>query len=216
MRMNDAHLLLQALIAVAIGVGISPVIAVASARLSRDRRLLSVPARAWLALACGAAAAAVATLGGPWTMTLYGVFLAAAVTAAAVDQAERRIPDRLTYPLMIGAVLVVPWLDRPVTWWSFLAPPIGGAVAFFWAFVWALVADQGLGDVKLSAAIGAWLGHFGVLAVALGVVLGQTAVVVAVLVARRNRQVTPSGYAALGPALVSGAVIAVALTGLTG
>lgn len=76
-----------------------------------------------------------------------------------------------------------------MTWWSFLTPLIGGVAAL----VWALVADQGLGDVKLSA-IGAWLGHFGVLPVLLGIVLGQTAVVIAFAVARLRRREAPATH----------------------
>lgn len=158
MRIDEA-MLLRALIAAVIGAGFSPLIAAAAAGLTHDRqgRHRAGSARVWLALACSAAAAAVATLGGPWTMVLFGVFLAGAVTAATVDTAERCIPDSITYPLTAGAVLPVPWLDRPISWWSFVAPALGGAGAFAWAFIWALAADQGLGDVKLSTAIGACL-----------------------------------------------------------
>ena len=76
----------------------------------------------------------------------------------------------------------------------------------------ALLADQGLGDVKLAIAVGAWMAHLGLLAWITGVLVGQLLMIVAVASTRirRRRAGLPPEYTPLGPSLAAGAVFAVA------
>ena len=97
-----------------------------------------------------------------WGMTALGLGLAAALAAISLtDIRTRRIPDRLSLPLL-GAGLLVAAL-RPETGFSDHA--IGAALgyaslALFGGVYFRLkgVDGLGLGDAKLFAAAGAWAG----------------------------------------------------------
>lgn len=194
----------------AAGAAVSPVLARAATRLTTNQASLTGRGRYLLAAGAAIAGAAVTGLSNLMSTVLYAVFAAAILTAATVDAIELRIPDRITYPTMLVGVLVLP-LTTDLTPTEMLAPLAGAAASGAWALVMALVADQGLGDVKLAAAIGAWTAHLGVLPWILGVLLSQIAVacVVAAAVHRNRRGGGQRGYTALGPALTVGAVLAV-------
>src|SRR5450755_3664381 len=46
---------------------------------------------------------------GMVTVVAYGLFAVGVLTAALVDVVERRIPNRITYPLIVIGVLGLPW-----------------------------------------------------------------------------------------------------------
>ena len=150
------------------------------------------------------------------TIVAYGLFAVGVLTAALVDVVERRIPNRITYPLIVIGVLGLPWLAQPVTGWALLAPLLGAAASGVIGLLNALLADQGLGDVKLAIAVGAWMAHLGVLAWVTGVLVGQLLMIGAVASTqiRRRRAGLPPDYTPLGPSLAGGAVLAVAVAGL--
>jgi leader peptidase (prepilin peptidase)/N-methyltransferase len=110
------------------------------------------------ALAVAASAAAVLSGWLLWASLALGWLLLA---MAAIDLRHYWLPDRLTLPL-IPAGLLVTWLIDPAG----LAGHAIGAVAGFIAFAgiaWVyrrlrLRAGLGLGDAKLLAGAGAWLG----------------------------------------------------------
>ena len=153
---------------------------------------------------------------GMVTIVAYGLFAVGVLTAALVDVVERRIPNRITYPLIVIGVLGLPWLAQPVTGWALLAPLLGAAVSGVIGLLNALLADQGLGDVKLAIAVGAWMAHLGLLAWVTGVLVGQLLMIGAVASTqiRRRRAGLPPDYTPLGPSLAGGAVLAVAVAGL--
>ena len=153
---------------------------------------------------------------GMVTIVAYGLFAVGVLTAALVDVVERRIPNRITYPLIVIGVLGLPWLAQPVTGWALLAPLLGAAASGVIGLLNALLADQGLGDVKLAIAVGAWMAHLGVLAWVTGVLVGQLLMIGAVASTqiRRRRAGLPPDYTPLGPSLAGGAVLAVAVAGL--
>ena len=92
-------------------------------------------------------------------MLAEGAFVAGMAAAAGFDLAARRVPNRLTIGIFVGGILA-----RAI---------LGGAGAAAWGLAGA-AAGLGLlivpfaarwmggGDVKLAAAIGAWLGPAGV------------------------------------------------------
>lgn len=106
---------------------------------------------AWAALADAEPARLAANCLLGWTM----------LALAWIDWRSMRLPDALTLPLLLAGLLAT-WLDRP----GDLPAHLLGALAGFAAF--ALVGwlyhrlrgqeGLGLGDAKLLAAGGAWLG----------------------------------------------------------
>ena len=161
-------------------------------------------------------AATPSTVRGLITGVAYALFAVGVLAAAVVDVVERRIPNRITYPLILIGVLGLPWLAQPVTGWALLAPVLGAAGSGVIGLLNALLADQGLGDVKLAVAVGAWMAHLGLLAWVTGVLAGQLLMIIAVANTqiRRRRAELPPDYTPLGPCLTGGAIVAVALTGL--
>jgi prepilin peptidase CpaA len=106
------------------------------------------------------------------------VAIGIAVTAVGWDLATRRIPNVLTFGATFAAVVVHGW----TTGWTgaemSLAGWLVGAAFFFPVFA---LGGMGAGDVKLIAALGAWLGPAAVAWVALysGIAGGVMALAVA-------------------------------------
>ena len=211
---------------VAIGAVMAPLVyLLATLLLTCKDRIPRTPALLTLIAACITAGVAITTTApstpgdastGTVTAVAYRLFAVGVLAAALVDVVERRIPNRITYPLIATGVLALPWLTQPVTGWALLAPLLGATASAVIGLLNALLADQGLGDVKLAVAVGAWMAHLGVLAWITGVLVGQLLMIGAVASTqiRRRRAGLPPHYTPLGPSLAAGAVFAVALAGL--
>lgn len=209
--------MLQLLLGAAVGAAATPAVTAAAMHLQKTISVRPAGQVVWVVgVAAAVTGAAVAALpGGGTTIAVYAVFAAAILTAAVVDAAEQRIPDVITYPLTAGGILGLPWLPGHYGLWAFLGPLVGAIVSGLFALLSALIDDQGLGDVKLAAAIGAWMAHLGVVPWAAGVAFGQILMVAVVggAMLHRRRRGLPHALTALAPALTAGAVIAVALAG---
>lgn len=133
--------------------------------------------------------------------------LVSLLTAGSVfDFHERRLPDTITLPLVIvglGLQLLLGGLDQ------FLSGLLGAVVGFagFWAIARAYRATRGtdglgLGDAKLLAAAGAWLGP---LPLAPVVFVGATLALLYVQVLRlRGETISSQMVVPFGPFLSAG------------
>jgi leader peptidase (prepilin peptidase)/N-methyltransferase len=205
--------------AAVLGLALGPWLARAAARLAaRDDTARATPARtvAVGGLAAAVLAGAAAFTGFRPALVGFGWVAAAAVVLGAVDLADHRLPDRVTYPaaavcaaaLTVDAAVVGSWdaLLRAV-----VAAAASAAVA---TLIWLVVpAGLGLGDVKLLALVGLVLGWagWGVLlaGIFLGLLIGSV-VSVALLATRRAGWRTALPF---GPPLLTGAALALALQG---
>jgi len=80
--------------------------------------------------------------------------------ATVTDLSERRIPNALTYPAMLLALC---WHYILTGGDGLLFSAIGLAIGFTTLLIPFLMGHMGAGDVKLMAAVGAFLGPMGVL-----------------------------------------------------
>jgi leader peptidase (prepilin peptidase) / N-methyltransferase len=93
----------------------------------------------------------------------------AVVVAVTVTDLERRIvPNRIVLPALAVA-LVVQTLRDPSVEWLLAALGAGG---FFLLLALVYPAGLGMGDVKLAAFLGAWLGRDVAVALVVGSLLG--------------------------------------------
>lgn len=98
------------------------------------------------------------------------------VWAAVEDLRARRIPNVITLTLLASGLLRAALFDGTPTFAQALA---GMGVGFGLTFVLFVLGAMGGGDVKLMAAVGAWLGPWGALGVyAVAAVVGLVIVLV--------------------------------------
>ena len=134
--------------------------------------------------------------------------VAALAVGSAIDMRSRRLPDRLTLPLLLAGLACSACFGLETALWS-----VGGALAGFLSLylisrLYFGVRKQhglGLGDAKLLAAAGAWLGP---LYLAPVVCLGAVLALAAVLLLRgAGRAVSWQMTLPFGPFLSAGFLV---------
>lgn len=136
----------------------------------------------------------------PARLLLNLVFVAVLIALSFIDLDTFRLPDVLTLPLLgiglLGAFLIP---GNPSGWESVLSAL--GAGGLFWIIARVYPQGMGLGDVKLVAALGAFLGFPSIfLAVFMGSFVGASIGIFLLFAGRKRfRQQIPFGpYLALG------------------
>ena len=116
-------------------------------------------------LATGALFAGMAIRFGAHAVLPAYLYLAAVgIALAMIDFDVKRLPDALTLPsYVVGIALLGAAAITDDAWWSFERALIGMAALFAFYFVIALISPRGMGfgDVKLSGALGLYLGWLG-------------------------------------------------------
>jgi leader peptidase (prepilin peptidase)/N-methyltransferase len=126
----------------------------------------------------------------------------AVLVAVSVTDLERRIiPNRIVLPALAAALVVQTLRDPGVEW--FLAAVAAGG--FFLVLALVYPAGLGMGDVKLAAFLGAWLGRDVFVALVVGSLLGAVVALVVVGVRRGDARRAMMPY---GPSLAAGGVAA--------
>ena len=87
--------------------------------------------------------------------TAWWPVLAALVIATVTDVRSRRIPNWLVYPFMMAGVGTCGWIHG---WHGIELSLSGFALGAVLFGVPALMGGMGMGDVKLLAGVGAWVG----------------------------------------------------------
>ena len=163
---------------------------------SRSVRLRLAAAVIWIALAVCCVAVFGFTL-----EALVDALGCAVVVAVTVTDLERRIvPNRIVVPAL-AAALVVQTARDPSLEWIASALAAGG---FFLLLALVNPAGLGMGDVKLAAFLGAWLGWDVAVAIFVGSLLG---VVPALFVLARRGASGRKVTLPYVPALAAGAIV---------
>ena len=150
----------------------------------------------WIALAV-----ACAVVFDDTTEAIVNALGCAVLVAVSVTDLERRIiPNRIIVPALAAALVVQTARDPSVEW-------LVGALAaggFFLVLALVYPAGLGMGDVKLAAFMGAWLGWDVAVALFAGSLLGMVPALVALLRSggRGRKETMP-----YGPFLAAGGVI---------
>ena len=150
----------------------------------------------WIALAVACAVVFEDT-----TEAIVNALGCAVLVAVSVTDLERRIiPNRIIVPALVAA-LVVQTARDPSVEWLVAALAAGG---FFLVLALVYPAGLGMGDVKLAAFMGAWLGWDVAVALFAGSLLGMVPALVALLRSggRGRKETMP-----YGPFLAAGGVI---------
>jgi leader peptidase (prepilin peptidase) / N-methyltransferase len=147
-----------------------------------------------------------------WQLPAYFFFAAVAVVLTVIDARHRLLPNAVVMPALgVSVILLTLAAAGEAAWGALGRALLGGVVLFIVYLVLALISPAGLGmgDVKLAAVLGTFLGFQGWGALFVGSVLASVvgAVVgLAVLVSRRGglRSDVP-----FGPSMLVGAMVAV-------
>jgi leader peptidase (prepilin peptidase) / N-methyltransferase len=157
----------------------------------------------------------VAGWGFSWQVPAFLLLAAAGVLLTLVDLRHRLLPDRIVVPTLVsGLALLLAAALAEGTWPALLRALLGAAALFVVFLVLALISPSGLGmgDVKLAAVLGLFLGWLGWGAVLVGAVAGfvvQAALAAVLLALRRVRRDSDLPF---GPAMLVGAALTIALT----
>lgn len=157
---------------------------------------------------------ALATLrfGLSWDLPAFLFLAAAGVLLAVIDLRHRLLPNRVVVPSIgIGAALLLIAALAEQEWDALLRAGMGAAVLFAVFLVLALVSPSGLGmgDVKLAALLGLFLGWIGWGAVVVGGAAGFVIQALLALVLLAGRRIGLRGELPFGPAMLLGAAVAI-------
>ncbi|NVC24197.1 prepilin peptidase [Kocuria salina] len=147
-----------------------------------------------------------------WQTPAYFFFVSVAVVLTVIDLRHHLLPNAVVLPaLVFGFVLLALAATGENAWGALLRAVLGALALFVLYLVLALISPAGLGmgDVKLAAVLGLFLGFQGWGALFVGSVLASVfgaLVGLAVLTSRRGglRSEVP-----FGPSMLAGALVAV-------
>ena len=133
---------------------------------------------------------------------LVDIAACAVLVAVTVTDLERRIvPNRIIVPALVAALVVQTVRDPSVEW---IVASLG-AGAFFLVAALVYPAGLGMGDVKMAAFLGAWLGAPVIVALFLGSIFAVVPALV--ILARHGRSARKMGIP-FAPFLAAGGVVA--------
>ena len=124
---------------------------------------------------------------------------------SAIDCKTMRLPDMLTLPLAAAGIVLAAGFDWAPLWWRLLSACVGFVALFAVAALYRTVRGQnglGLGDAKLFAAAGAWVGLEGLPSVLL--YAAGSALAGILVAAVMGNEVTARTRFAFGPFLAFG------------
>lgn len=171
------------------------------------------PSRPVLAVATAALFVLVAAFFGlSWQVPAYLFFAAVAVVLTVIDLRHHLLPNAVVLPALgIGFLLLTLAAAGENVWGALLRAVLGALVLFVLYLVLALISPAGLGmgDVKLAAVLGLFLGFQGWGTLFVGAVLASVVGAVAGLAVLASRRGGLRSDVPFGPSMLAGAFAAV-------
>jgi leader peptidase (prepilin peptidase)/N-methyltransferase len=150
--------------------------------------------------------------GVAWELPAFLVLASNAVLLTVIDLQHRLLPNRVLVPAFgAGAILLTGAAALTGDWPALLRAGLGAAVLFAVFLGLALISPRslGMGDVKLAALVGLFLGWLGWTAVVVGAAAGFVVQAVVGLVLLAGRRIGLRSELPFGPAMLLGAAIAI-------
>lgn len=173
----------------------------------------SAPSRPLLAGITAALFVLVAAFFGlSWQVPAYLFFAGVAVVLTVIDLRHHLLPNTVVLPALgIGFVLLALAATGGNDWGALLRAVLGALVLFALYLVLALISPAGLGmgDVKLAAVLGLFLGFQGWGTLFVGAVLASVVGMVVGLAVLASRRGSLRSDVPFGPSMLAGALAAV-------
>jgi leader peptidase (prepilin peptidase)/N-methyltransferase len=147
-----------------------------------------------------------------WELPAFLLLAVSGVLLAVVDLQHRLLPNRVVLPsLAAGTALLVLPASADGAWDALLRAVLGAGALFAVYLALALVSPGGLGmgDVKLAAVLGLYLGWFGWGPLAVGALAGFVVQALVALVLLATRRIGLRGELPFGPAMLAGAALVI-------
>ena len=153
--------------------------------------------------------------GPSWELPAFLFLAGVAVLLALIDARHKTLPNRITLPSIgIGAALLAVAAAATGEWPSLARAVLSAAILFVVFFVLVMISPRsiGMGDAKLAALLGLYLGWLGIPILVLGITAGFVVQAVLALLLLVTRRIGLRGELPFGPAMLLGAALAIALS----
>jgi leader peptidase (prepilin peptidase)/N-methyltransferase len=176
-------------------------------------RLGGTPAR-WVRITTAVFTGALSALlamrfGISWEMPAYFVLAVLAVQLSRIDIAHKLLPNSVVLLLlMAGLTLLTSSAALTSDWGAFLRAVISAAILFVVYLILAIISPRGMGmgDVKLAAPVGLYLGYLGWTQLLYGALFGFVVGGLATVVLLRLKTKGTLSEVAFGPSMLAAAV----------
>jgi leader peptidase (prepilin peptidase) / N-methyltransferase len=147
-----------------------------------------------------------------WELPAFLFLAGVAVLLTIVDVQHKLLPNRVVLPSIgIGAALLTVAASGTADWPALLRGIVAAASLFVVFFVLVLVSPRsiGMGDAKLAALLGLYLGWLGWEFVLLGIAAGFVVQALLAVVLLGTRRIGLKGELPFGPAMLVGAALVI-------
>ena len=157
-----------------------------------------------------------ARFGLSWELPAFLFLAGVGVLLALIDIEHKTLPNRVTLPSIgIGFALLAGAALATGEWPPLGRAALGAALLFVVFFVLVLISPRsiGMGDAKLAALLGLYLGWLGASVLVLGVAAGFVVQALLALVLLATRRIGLRGELPFGPAMLLGAAVVIGWSG---
>jgi len=152
-----------------------------------------------------------------WELPAFLFLAGVAVLLAVIDVQHQLLPNRVVLPSIgIGAALLTVAASGTGDWPALLRGVLAAASLFVVFFVLVLISPRsiGMGDAKLAALLGLYLGWLGWEIVLLGIAAGFVVQAVLAGLLLATRRIGLKGQLPFGPAMLLGAALVIGWSGV--